>query len=261
MNTKRELTVSFIMPALNEEKNIEHAIEATVNALKEFGVKGEVVVVNDGSTDATPAIVQRIMASNPSIRMITHERPMGMGYAFWDGMKNATMDIVTTIPGDNENDPKESLYFVDLLNRVDMVVPFIYNFDIRSRWRRVLSTLFRAITNFSFGTSFNYTNGAALYRRSIFNDFELKSRGFFFQTELLIKLVRRGYLFAEVPQFLCERKGGTSKAVTLRSFFKVARDYIRLFIDVHIRRTSGAVGRNINADTVTYARLHGQECK
>ena len=64
----------------------------------------------------------------------------------------------------------------------------------------------------------------------------LRSSGFFYQTELLIKLLRRGFLYAEVPQFLNKRKSGKSKALTFRSFVEILKSFVQLIVDVHILR-------------------------
>ena len=68
---------------------------------------------------------------------------------------------------------------------------------------------------------------------------ELSSSGFFYQVELLIKLIRKGYLFAEVPAYLGVRTGGKAKAISFKSFAQVFWGYLRLMSEVHIRRIEG----------------------
>jgi hypothetical protein len=137
------------------------------------------------------------------------------------------------IPGDGENDAPETLRYLPVMEHVDIVIPFVYNKTVRSWKRRLLSRLYRGIINMTFGLTLNYMNGTVIYRTCILKDVTLKSTGFFYQTELLIKSIRRGYLFAEVPYALSQRGGGASKATTLKSLVRVARNYLAIFRDIH----------------------------
>ena len=115
------------MPALNEEKNILPALEDTLSAFEEFGIDGEILVVNDGSTDSTPSVVERKIQENPrKIRILNHSAPQGIGASFRDGVDEAHGNIVCMLPGDNENDPREILRYVTLLDNVDIVIPFFF---------------------------------------------------------------------------------------------------------------------------------------
>jgi hypothetical protein len=145
------------------------------------------------------------------------------------------------------------------LNHVDIIVPFFYNVEVRDRVRRLFSSMYRFIINMSFGINLNYTNGTVFYRRCILQDIELKSTGFFYQAELLIKLIRKGYLFAEVPNFLLTRRGGTSKATTLKSLWRVIRDYLSLAYQIHIRRIESKKDYcKLNPKSVTYLEINNR---
>jgi len=229
--------LSIIVPALNEEKNISLVIDNTLSALKEFTISGEIIVVNDGSTDSTPALVQSKMVDNPGVlKMITHTKPQGIGASFWDGVDNANGDFVVMIPGDNENDPREILSYYRLLEHVDIVIPFIFNKEVRSFFRNTLSFIYRFIINTTFFVNFNYTNGTILYRKSALKELNYRSKGFFFQTDVLIRLVKRGYLFAEVPCRLNSREGGVSKAITFSSLACVIKEYLHLVKDYYFKK-------------------------
>jgi hypothetical protein len=109
----------------------------------------------------------------------------------------------------------------------------------------------------SFGIGLTYTNGTVFYRRCLLKDIELKSTGFFYQAELLIKLIRKGYLYAEVPNFLSVRGSGKSKATTLKSLWKVIKDYMRLVIAIHILRREGRTDiKKLDPNSVTFKKSH-----
>jgi dolichol-phosphate mannosyltransferase len=236
MNNNQNLSVSIVVPSLNEEHNIENTVKNCLKALEDFKINGEILVINDGSTDKTADIVKNIMSNDNRIKLINHSSPQGIGASFWDGVDHAGGVVFTMIPGDNETDPWEILRYYDLLKHVDIVIPFVINKDVRPLFRRLLSLIYRLIINVTFFVNFNYTNGTILYRKSILDQLTHRNKGFFFQTDILIRLVKRGYLFAEVPYRLGVRAEGLSKAVTFPSFLKVVEGYSRLFIDYYFKK-------------------------
>jgi glycosyltransferase involved in cell wall biosynthesis len=248
-------SLSVVMPALNEEDNVISAIERTLSAFDRLGISGEIIVVNDGSTDNTGTLVDSIARRERRVRMIVHNTPQGIGASFWDGVGQADGEVVTMFPGDDENEPIEALRYFHLLDNVDIVVPFVCNRGVRSKGREMLSSAFTTIVNLTFGTRLNYTNGTVLYRKSILANFELKSRGFFYQTELLIKAIKRGYLFAEVPNLLRQRDSGVSKAVSLKSFLAVVKGYLHLVKDVYFLRPAISRHEHIAAESATFQRM------
>ena len=250
------INISVVMPALNEAKNIELAVRNSLSAFDAFKLSGEVIVVNDGSRDATPDIVGKISAMDPRVRMLTHATPCGIGASFWDGADKACGDVVVMLPGDNENDPLEIFRYYPLLEHVDMVIPFIFNKQARSLFRNGLSFAYRFIINTTFLVYFNYTNGTVLYRKSVLKTLEFRSTNFFFQTDILIRLVKRGYLFAEVPYHLGKRKEGVSKAVSFPSLLQVMRGYSKLVRDQYFHKHSP---EHCPDDSQTSKRRHEDE--
>lgn len=228
-----DLEFTIIMPALNEEKNINAAIANSLAALDDFGISGELIAVNDGSTDGTEALIKSWMDQDSRVRLLSHPRPQGVGASFWDGVDQARGRFVVMLPGDNENDPWEIFRYYNLLNSVDIVIPFVFNRQVRSVFRNTLSFLYRFIINTTFLVNFNYTNGTVLYRKALLDELEFRSSGFFFQTDILVRTVKRGYLFAEVPYRLDLRSQGNSKAVSFPSLKQVIRGYLRLMRDIH----------------------------
>ncbi len=225
--------ITVVMPALNEEANLERAVTETAEAFQTLGINGEIVLINDGSQDKTAEIANGLKQRYEFLQVIHHAKPSGIGGSFWEGGLKANGDVVTMLPGDGENDPIEILRYLPLMKQVDIVVPFVYNIEVRGRRRRWVSRLYKAIINLSFGMLLNYMNGTVMYRRTVLQSLDLRARGFFYQTELLIKAIRMGYLYAEVPYALGTRSSGKSKALTFKSLFKLSRDYLRTVYSVY----------------------------
>jgi glycosyltransferase involved in cell wall biosynthesis len=244
--------LSVIMPALNEQDNIESAIRNTLTALDEFKINAEIVVINDGSKDKTGEVIADLMQSDPRIRTVRHDRPQGIGASFWDGVDSAQGEAVVMLPADNENDPWEIFRYYRLLEHVDIVIPFIFNKQERSLFRNTLSFVYRFIINTTFLANFNYTNGTVLYRRSLLKEIKYRSHNFFFQTYILVRSVKKGYLFAEVPYRLGLRKTGVSKAVTFPSLFQVMGGYLRLVRDYYFSKHNKK--KMFTSDSMSYQR-------
>lgn len=229
------ISLTLVMPALNEEENLREAVTGALSALAQAKVRGEIVVVNDGSTDQTAQIAEGLAQQDARVRVIHHARPMGVGKSFRDGALSSSMDAVTYLPGDGENDPFEVIKYAPLLAHVQMVIPFVVNKGVRSRTRRILSALYIRIINMAFGTFFNYTNGNVIYRTSVFRDLPEGADSFFFQTEYVVRAAYKGVLYAEVPIFIRGRKKGAAKALSMKSFCALSRDFLRVWWDMQVR--------------------------
>lgn len=250
---KNELSV--IMPALNEEANINDAIVGTLEAMDFFKIEGEIIVINDGSTDKTQIFIEQKMQENPGrISVIQHPFPKGIGASFWEGVDQAKGDIIVMLPGDNENDSRETMRYYNLLEHVDIVIPFIFNKEVRPIFRNALSFFYRFIINSTFLVNFNYTNGTILYRKSILGGLDCRSKGFFFQTDILIRSVNKGYLFAEVPYKLGVRKKGVSKAISFPSLYQVVKGYLRLVKDYYFGKDNKRCEGGFPGDSLTAER-------
>jgi len=235
--------VSIIVPALNEENTIIKVVNSIIESCYKFNIDYEIILIDDGSSDKTSVIMKKISGSNINIKFIRHDKNMGIGKSFRDGVTISTGEAITWLPADGENRAEEILKYLPLLQYVDIVVPFVINTGIRNFVRRLISSLYLFAINFSFGTNFNYTNGTILYRKEIFKEVKVDSDGFFFNAECLIKAIRKGFIFAEVPIFLKHRESSISKAVSIKNLFVLVKDFCKLFINVHVLRIAGRVKR------------------
>lgn len=245
--------LTIVMPAYNEQENIQPAIAACLDALDKFTINGEVIVVDDASSDSTGAKVQECIARDGRVRYVRHQTNRSIGGAFWTGVANAAGEMVCLIPGDNETIPAEILRFFKLMDDVDIVVPFVFDRKSRPSWRIFLSLTYIFIVDLTFRTSFKYTNGTCIYRTSLLKELDYHCESFFFQTDILVRLAKRDYLYSEVPYRISKRVSGDSKAVTFRQFRKVAAGYLRLMKDIYFgrRRSNQPV---FAADSVTARR-------
>lgn len=101
--------ISVLVPARNEQGNVALVIEKSLRSLDTLGLAGEILVVNDGSTDGTRAEALACAGRDPRVRVISHRTNMGLTAALRTGFRNVEGDVVVFLPGDLESDPEEDL--------------------------------------------------------------------------------------------------------------------------------------------------------
>lgn len=100
-----ELGISVVVPARNEEATIAQVVERSFQAFAALARSGEVLVVNDGSTDRTAAILAELQQCHPTLRVFTHRRSQGMTAGLQKMFSASRGEIVILIPADMESDP------------------------------------------------------------------------------------------------------------------------------------------------------------
>jgi glycosyltransferase involved in cell wall biosynthesis len=145
----RARSLSVILPAYNEEENVEEAVTKALEVLPQLATDFEVIVVNDGSIDRTAEIVQALVSEHhPGVRLVSHLSNRGYGAALRTGFAYARHDLVFYTDADNQFDVSELQYFIPLINSCDAVVGFrVYRYDsvLRSMMSWVYNRIVRAL--------------------------------------------------------------------------------------------------------------------
>lgn len=219
----RENTLSIIMPALNEEDNLLPSYETVKEAVKGRFDDYEVIIFNDGSTDNTGKVAEKIAGNDPRVRVIHHQQPMNIGFIYKKGIKMAEMEYVILVGGDNDVSAENLSRMFDARGKADMVMPYHLNGNIRPFLRYFISRGFVFFMNMLFGHNLKYYNGMVLHKRTLINSIDIKTDSFTYQAEALVKLLKRGHSFIEVGIYLSDRKRGSSKAFRLVNIFGVLK--------------------------------------
>ena len=140
------------------------------------------------------------------------------------------------ITGDNEVIVEELIPAFGYLKQSQIIVFYHNNEHIRSFSRQLISALYTKIINFLFFSDFIYTNDTNIYKKSLLDDIKIKADGFSYQTEALIKTVKKGNDFIEFGKKIAQRKYGKSKSLSFSSFLEVTKSIFRLWWEVMVSK-------------------------
>ncbi len=121
------VSLSIVVPLYNEEESVERLVAGVLEAGRSFGVPYELILVDDGSTDRTWEVVERLKQSTPVLRAVRFRRNYGQTSAMVAGFDHARGEVIVTMDGDLQNDPAD---IPALLRKLDE------GYDIVSGWRK-----------------------------------------------------------------------------------------------------------------------------
>ncbi len=216
-------TLSLVLPCFNEEANIERTIRDTNAWFDRTGTTGEIIVVNDGSSDDSQKILESLRPEVPRLKIVRHEKNRGYGLALRSGLDVATMDIVGFMDSDGQFRPED----------LELLLPHLeaYAFVTGRRRRRADS----AVRN-AFGKVLGLMNwvalglwvrdvncGMKLFRREIWQRVR-PTHGVekLFNTELFLRLKEEGVVWKtiDVPHYprTAGSPTGAKPSVIIRMF-------------------------------------------
>jgi glycosyltransferase involved in cell wall biosynthesis len=235
--------ISVFFPAYNDEASIASLVNDALAVLPSLTDDFEVIVVDDGSTDNTAAVLDELARADGRVRVVRHESNRGYGGALRTGFASATKQLVFYTDGDGQYDVREITLLRPLLTEgVDIVNGYkIKRADV---WqRRALGAAYNRLAHLLFSIPIRDVDcDFRLIRRRAVEAVELVSSSGSICVELVYKLHRAGCVFAEVPVHHYPRAHGRSQFFTLRRVGRTALDLLslRLLVSGQWRRGSRA---------------------
>lgn len=227
-------SISFVLPALNEELLIEKTVNVAIRAAKDLDLDYEIIIIDDGSTDATYQIATSISLKLSNIIVKKHPTNLGLGGAYKSGISLANNDWLILLPADDAwplNDLKEILLKI---GEADIVIPYIKTAGDKSRFRKILSKTYTNLINILFGLNVPYYNGIVIHKTNLLKKIQISSNDFSYQTEVLIKLLTNGASFVSVGANTNIRNGGKSKALKFSNIVNVIFSIILIYYKVKL---------------------------
>ena len=224
--------LSIVLPAFNEEGNIERAVRDAFAGAASAGLSCEVVVVNDGSRDGTAGILKRLQGEQrPSLRVLEHPTNLGYGVALRDGFRATRGDFVFYTDSDNQFDLGELRDFMPLMADHDVILG--YRIERQDPWlRKFVSGGFNQLSSFAFGMSVRDLNCSfKLFRGDLIRSLPLLSPDFFIDTEIVARIHRGGHRYMQRGVRHYPRTAGKSTvrpSDVPRTLVSLARMWVRL---------------------------------
>jgi dolichol-phosphate mannosyltransferase len=191
-------SISLVLPAYNEEDNIALAVERCLSALPAAAHEYEVIVVDDGSHDATAATVERLMADHPDVvRLLRHRTNLGYGAAIANGFRAGRYEYLFYTDADNQFDVGELAAFARPIADHDVVVGFrVYRYDTVKR--SIVSWCYNRLVNVLFRVRVRDVDCAfKLFRREVIEKIDVESDDFFIDTELIARARKWNFRIVE----------------------------------------------------------------
>ncbi len=209
------LKLSVIIPCYNEKATIAEIIKR----VRAVGLHHEIVLVDDGSTDGTRAIIEDEIEKRDDLRVIYHEHNQGKGAAVRTGFEAAQGDVFIIQDADLEYDPRE--YDVLLRPIEEGITDVVYGSRFLGGprktmffWNMVANKVLTLATNLLYDTILSDMETCyKVFRAEVVRGLNLKSKRFEFEPEITAKILKRGYRIYEVPISYAGREWDEGKKI------------------------------------------------
>jgi glycosyltransferase involved in cell wall biosynthesis len=226
--------ITLCIPAFNEETTIEPVIRDALTALKQTSLPGEILVVDDCSTDRTWDILCHIQKTMPDLQLRRHRENKGIALTFAELYQWAKKDLVFLNSADGQWKMSTLLELLPMAEQYDIIVA-LRREKHYGRGRQFVSWLFNALPPLFFATPTYDAGSVKLVRRAVY-DIPLISSGVFGEAERIIRAQRRGFRIGvkEIEHY--PRRGGKASGAKLSLIIEAALDMLRCWFDIVILR-------------------------
>ncbi len=227
--------LTIVIPALNEQDKIADTIDGVLPLARELLDDFEIFLIDDGSTDATGAIMDEFAAREPRIIVHHNAERRGVGAGFEYALARAKFDAITLIPGDHafQNDGIARMF--KAAGAADIVITYRDNQSDRSVNRSIQSHSLRFVLNCLFGFWLSDYHSMIVYPVKWLRQIAVKADGYGYQICALISLLQLGLTHIQVPVSLNAELKGSSRALRLRTYFELVETIVSLLRRVPIR--------------------------
>ena len=229
--------LSVFFPAYNDSGTIASMVIRSVQAASELTPDYEVIIVDDGSADATADIAYELARTYPHVRVVHHPNNRGYGGALQTGFRAATKELVFYTDGDAQYDPAE---LAALWPKMTPDADLVNGYKISRSdplHRIIIGRVYHYIVSMLFGLRLRDVDcDFRLMRRTIFDRINLEKTSGIICVEMMKKIQDGGFRVAEVPVHHYHRAFGTSQFFNVRRLVKTARDLLVLWYALVIRR-------------------------
>lgn len=227
-------TITVVLPALNEEAELERSVRTTVAALRDWFADWELLLYDDGSTDRTGEIADRLAAEIDGVEAFHHAAPQSIGGVLRRGLERARMRHFMWVDGKGAT-PRAALDRIfSHCGEADLVVPYAANQHERTLLRRLISRAFCAVLNCVFRLDLRQYTHLVLCETEAARRVAVRTNSYAYQAEVLIKMIKSGSTYVQVGvEDDFSREAEHSKAFRLANVLGVAGFFFHVLWDVY----------------------------
>ncbi|HXG87178.1 MAG TPA: glycosyltransferase family 2 protein [Vicinamibacterales bacterium] len=230
--------LSVFFPAYNDAGTIASLVIRSVQIAETLTPNFEVIVINDGSSDSTPQILDELAGIYPGVvRVVHHPQNRGYGGALRSGFSTASKDLVFYTDGDAQYDPAEmTLLWAQMSPAVDWVNGYKISRSDPAH-RIVIGRIYHHIVKLLFGFKVRDVDcDFRLIRRRVFDVVRLEKNSGVICLEMMKKFHDAGFRVAEVPVHHYHRAHGKSQFFNFPRIFRTGVDVLRLWWSLVVRK-------------------------
>ncbi len=226
--TEKKPNISLFFPVYNDERTVSVVALRALDLLEEVADKYEVIIVDDGSPDASGEIADQLAVKHDMITAVHHPQNRGYGAAMKTGIAKSQYDIICMIDGDNEYDVYDLKKMLAVRDYYMLIIAFRYR-KLYSTKRIFISFVYNAALRILFKSPFrDISTGIRLINRAVIDDIELTSNSPFIGAELTLKSMLRGFPVGEVGIQTFPRDFGQGSATSLKNIIGTIKDIWRI---------------------------------
>lgn len=227
--------LSIFFPFWNEEKNIQRVVEDAIPVAQKVASKWEILMIDDGSKDATLERALALEKKHKNLRVISHSPNRGYGAALKEGFSNSRYDVVVFTDGDGQFDFSQIEKFIESIDDADIVIGYRKKRrDHKIAKRLMLMSMLKIWDLILFGIWFKDIDcGFKMFKRSAMNEIgPLRSEGAMVTTEILAKAKKKKLKIVQVGVDHYPRKYGAQTGAEIAVIIRAVLESFMLWWDI-----------------------------
>lgn len=230
-------SISAFLPCFNEEKNITPLVYKLDKVLTNITNKYEIIIVNDGSTDDTLAIANKLADKTKQIKVVSHKNNLGYGASIQTGIKASRYDWIFITDGDGQFNTAELNSFIPYTQKYQAIIGYRKN-RAEGSLRAINATIFKTFIDTLLRVHVRDIDCAfKLLKADLIKSLPLSSTGAVISAEILYRLKKKKVKFKQIPVTHLPRKYGSPTGNKPTVIFKAGFEAFKLYLDLKFNKS------------------------
>lgn len=221
--------LTIAIPAYNEEENLGWVVKNIIKEAPEYLGDYEIVIVDDGSTDRTGIVADKLEKHYKQVRVI-HQPNGGYGVAMLRGIAEAKKEFVCYMPADGQFLVRDMQFCLPYMREADLILGARGSRADYTTYRLILSYTYLIVLRVLFGITFQDVNWLTIWRTKIVQKLPVISRGIFMLAEIVVRFQKKGLRVVEAPSFYRPRRSGQVKNAKFSIALQTLIDALRVCV-------------------------------